>query len=121
MRWQMGRPSPKPRGGMGFCPPSIKRSNKWASVSLSMPLPVSATVILTNLLRFHAHADTATLGRKFKRVGEEIQQQLADGLGVEGDDAAVAVGEEVELHAALRKRKSTSAHTLRQTPTISSS
>lgn len=56
-------------------------------------------------LRFHAHADTAALGRKFKRVGEEIQQQLADGLGVEGDDAAVAVGEKVELHAALRKKE----------------
>ena len=54
-----------------------------------MPLPVSATVILTNL----------------PSVGEEIQQQLADGLGVEGDDAAVAVGEEVELHAALRKKE----------------
>lgn len=106
MRWQMGRPSPKPRGGMGVLPAVHKAVEQMGQrVAVHAPAGVRHGDLDKSPLRFHAHADTATLGRKFKRVGEEIQQQLADGLGVEGDDAAVAVGEEVELHAALRKKE----------------
>ena len=56
-------------------------------------------------LRLHAHADAAALGREFERIGQKIEQQLAQRTGIHADDAAVAVGGKVERDAAEREKK----------------
>ena len=122
VRWQMGSPKPRPRGGMGSCPPSMKRSNRCASASLFMPQPLSATVILT--FRPSVFTRTRTLPPCGVNLSA-LERRLSSILRI----AAVSrpmirlsrSDKKSSVTPCILNRKSTSPHTLRQTPTISSS